>query len=653
MPEALERVNILLVDDEPRNLLALESVLATGDWNLVHASSGPAALRRLLQTEFAVILLDVKMPGMDGFETAELIRGREQSRDTPIIFLTAVVQGEASVARGYSLGAVDYIFKPFDPDILRSKVAAFVELHRKTQQVRQQADQLAETTALLNSVLESATEYAITALDLDGRFLSWNEGARRIYGYISDEVIGRRDLSLLFLPDDVKAGGHTALLKRAPSSVKSETAFLHRRKNGRRFNAAVSVAQRRDANGQLIGYLVISRDITQLKRAEEERAQLIKEQAARAEAEAARDQLQQVLDVMPEAIVIADAKGSLYMSNAAARELCGEIPASVQDLVGSPHGWLTLEGSPHPLEELPIMRALRGEVVRGGQLIVVNRSAGRQAPVLVSSAPLRAAGGQVQGAVASFQDISAIKDLERQKDDFLAAASHDLRSPLAAIKARAQLLRRRASRLDSPDAPFLVEGLTRIDQVVKQIAGLISELLDVAHLQMGKTLLLEAQPTDLVDLAREVASDLQPTSDRHQIRVESDEPEVRGEWDRHRLERVLVNLVSNAIKYSPSGGPITLKVAPERADGARWAVIQVTDRGIGIPPAELPRVFEPYFRGSNVAGSIEGTGLGLSGVRQIVEQHGGRVTVDSQEGVGSTFSIRLPSARQPVQTQDG
>src|SRR5438067_11315341 len=126
------KVNILLVDDEPRNLVAMSTVLESGNHRLVLAHSGEEALRHLLRDDFAVVLLDVHMPGMDGFETAELIRGRERSHETPIIFLTAAISGEISIARGYSLGAVDYLVKPFAPEMLRSKVNVFIELFRKT-----------------------------------------------------------------------------------------------------------------------------------------------------------------------------------------------------------------------------------------------------------------------------------------------------------------------------------------------------------------------------------------------------------------------------------------------------------------------------------------------------------------------------------------
>src|SRR5205823_5468456 len=139
MASTEERVNILLVDDQPNNLLALESMLGDMGQNLVRAESGTRALKQLLDREFAVILLDVQMPNLDGFETATLVRQRERSRDTPIIFLTALEPSETNVFRGYELGAVDYIFKPFHAEILRSKVNVFVQLYRQRAKLKKQA----------------------------------------------------------------------------------------------------------------------------------------------------------------------------------------------------------------------------------------------------------------------------------------------------------------------------------------------------------------------------------------------------------------------------------------------------------------------------------------------------------------------------------
>src|SRR5947207_7010409 len=146
-----EKINILMVDDSPTNLLALESILRTPDRNLIRAGCGEEALRYLLDNEVAVVLLDVYMPGIDGLETAQLIRGREKSRDTPIIFLTANSTGVRHLSRGYSLGAVDYIVKPVEPDILRSKVNVFVDLFRKNREIRRQAQLLQEQNVEIES----------------------------------------------------------------------------------------------------------------------------------------------------------------------------------------------------------------------------------------------------------------------------------------------------------------------------------------------------------------------------------------------------------------------------------------------------------------------------------------------------------------------
>src|SRR5438067_12192026 len=136
------KVHILLVDDRPANLLALEAILDDLGHNLVKAASGEEALRLLQGQEFAAVLLDVQMPGMDGFETAKLIRRREQVRHTPIIFLTAYEDNRLPVDEAYALGAVDYLVKPLVPVILRAKVAGFVELYAKTEQIKRQAEQL-------------------------------------------------------------------------------------------------------------------------------------------------------------------------------------------------------------------------------------------------------------------------------------------------------------------------------------------------------------------------------------------------------------------------------------------------------------------------------------------------------------------------------
>ncbi len=143
--QAAATARLLMVDDRPENLVALEAILEPLGHTLVRATSGEEALRHVLLHDFAVILLDVQMPGMNGFEVAHLIKTRERSRHTPIIFLTAINKEDEYVFAGYTAGAVDYLFKPFNPDILRSKVSVFVDLHLKTEELRRQAELLRQS----------------------------------------------------------------------------------------------------------------------------------------------------------------------------------------------------------------------------------------------------------------------------------------------------------------------------------------------------------------------------------------------------------------------------------------------------------------------------------------------------------------------------
>src|SRR5215471_11987680 len=168
-------VNILLVDERPENLLALEVVLSDLGYNLVKARSGEEALKCLLQHDFGIILLDVQMPGMDGFETAALIRQREKSRNTPIIFITAIYQSESHVLKGYAVGAVDYIFKPFDPEILKAKVKTFAEQFQKAQAERDRLSHQLETDhAFLETVIQQMPAGVILAEAPRGKLILSN-----------------------------------------------------------------------------------------------------------------------------------------------------------------------------------------------------------------------------------------------------------------------------------------------------------------------------------------------------------------------------------------------------------------------------------------------------------------------------------------------
>jgi PAS domain S-box-containing protein len=283
---------------------------------------------------------------------------------------------------------------------------------------------------------------------------------------------------------------------------------------------------------------------------------------------------------------------------------------------------------PHDLavaEDLAIRAALAADNAR------LYHEAQQQAAVL---AGLNTA---LEAAIARLQ-----RSLET-RDEFLAAASHDLKNPVASIKATAQLIQRRLDRSAEPDMEQLRVGLKSIDTIATRAAGLVDELLDVARIQMGTPLDLDRLPMDLVALAREIIAEQQQRTDRHQVVLDTEVAELSGEWDRRRLGRALGNLVDNAVKYSPSGGVVRVRILREHAS-SEWAVLTVEDQGIGIRLEELEQIFGRFTRGTNAVGQIAGSGIGLASARQIVENHGGTLTAASGAEQGAVFTIRLPIA---------
>ncbi len=274
-----DRAGILLVDDRPENLFALEAILEPLGHDLVRASSGPEALRQVLIRDFAVILLDVQMPGMNGFETAHLIKSRERSRHIPIIFLTAISKDEEYVFEGYSAGAVDYMFKPFNPDILRSKVSVFVDLYLKTRELERQAEllreserremelrhhsQLQESEARCAEIVGSAMEAILTFGD-DHRIVLFNTAATRTFGYPAEEAL-QTTVDRLFRPP-LDAETLERLCGGAANSPQGEE-MVGVRSNGEEFPVEVSVSCLQLADERV--YTVIARDVSERRRADE------------------------------------------------------------------------------------------------------------------------------------------------------------------------------------------------------------------------------------------------------------------------------------------------------------------------------------------------------------------------------------------------
>jgi signal transduction histidine kinase len=224
--------------------------------------------------------------------------------------------------------------------------------------------------------------------------------------------------------------------------------------------------------------------------------------------------------------------------------------------------------------------------------------------------------------------------------ELLAAVAHDLLQPLTVVRVGVGLLRHRVEYPETAPAASLDEGLTQIEEAGLRMEQLVDELLDLARGQAGCPLPLRRQQTDLAELAARAAR-AHTLGGRRRVQLELDPPTVRGRWDAARLCRVLDNLLSNALKYSPPGYEVVLRVGREVQPDGDWAVVTVRDHGRGIPAAEQPRIFTPFWRGAE-SRQMAGSGLGLASVRQIVEAHGGSVTVRSHEGQGTTVTVQLP-----------
>lgn len=351
------------------------------------------------------------------------------------------------------------------------------------------------------------------------------------------------------------------------------------------------------------------------------------------DAHAAEARYRGLVEGAKDGILVVDPDGACVDINPALTLMTG---FSRQELVGSP-ATRVASGGPWDADGLAQLRAegqWLGEFTlqrRDGQSIVVESQVTQ---VALPNGP---------AFLGVLRDVTERRRFADLQEEFLSSLAHDLKNPLTTVRGQTQLWLRRLHRGEDADAERLESSLQGVAAAALRMTHLLDELADVMRLRAGQEIELQRHHTDLVELARRSVAELGRTTERHELRLLTESPALTGEFDGPRLERVLINLLSNAIKYSPAGGVITVRVACEAAATGSTAVISVTDPGVGIPPADLERIFERFQRGANVR-SIAGTGIGLSGVRRIVELHGGSITVASVEGEGSTFTVRLPLA---------
>ena len=349
-------------------------------------------------------------------------------------------------------------------------------------------------------------------------------------------------------------------------------------------------------------------------------------------------ELEAILANMADALLIIDARGRVVRLNRVARELLSLHDASI--ILGQPLD--ERQWDQWPIGGRAVAEALQPVIERlqrteEPQEVEVELADATRRTLSFRASPLHDADGAFSGGVIVFRDVTGRRAVERFKDDMFSMASHDLKTPATVIKAQAQWLRRRFRQGEHGDVE---EGLTMISDQADRLSRLLNLLLDLSRIEAGH-LELDLAPTDLRGILVSMARALQSTTDTHVIEIHAPSG-VIGHWDARRLEEVVQNLLTNAVKYSPQGGRI--EVTLEGDD--EQATVLVRDGGIGLAQEEAPHVFERFFRGHDIR-RLEGTGLGLYICQAIVGAHGGRIWAESGgPGQGSTFGFTLPLVRE-------
>jgi signal transduction histidine kinase/DNA-binding response OmpR family regulator len=535
-------INILIVDDEPANLIVLQTVLEDPGYRLVRAETPEQALLALVEDEFALLILDIRMPGMNGFELAQMIKQRKKTAGVPIIFLTAYYDKDQHESEGYGKGAVDFLNKPVNPSILRSKVAVFADLHRKSRAIAQAHD------ALLIEVAER---------------------------------------------------------RRAEERLRELTESLERRVTAR---------------------------TEELRRADEK--------------------LHSVMNSITDGLLMLDKNWCFTYCNAQGARMLGMRPE------------LLIGGCVWDL--LPLMR--RPKFFENFYLAMDRRET--VAFEEFCPDPLDIWLGchcypSDEGLSVYFHDITDRREVEvrreqllaaeqaaraegervaRAKDEFLASLSHELRTPLAAILGWSRVLQQR-----SPDPSTLSRGIDAISRNAWAQSNLVNDLLDMSRIVSGK-LRLNLERVDLRAIADAAADTARPAAQAKgvAIRVASDGSRAEILGDTMRLQQIASNLVTNALKFTPAGGTVSIATAVNGAN----AVFEVSDTGQGIAADFLPYVFDRFSQADGSAARVHGgLGLGLSIVKNLVELHGGTVLARSAgDGKGATFSVAFAQAAAASET---
>jgi len=644
-----EQILVIDSDSEAQRQLA-EAVLAPSNREHLPALSGDEGLRLARDCDLALVILDHQLPDWDSFELLEELRGL--CADVPVIFASAD-RSTKTVLRAFRLGARDVVTKPFAREeiwtaiqralLARRRPSGQEDLTRQLQDAnRQLQDRLQELNTVytigravtslldLNQVLSRVVEAAVYTVGAEeGTLMLLDEESNELYLRAAKDV-GETSVRNLRLRVDDSAAGR-ALRQNLPVHVAGDNVELA---TGYLVKSLLYVPLRVPERGA-IGVLGVAnrsasktfsqRDVTLMSALGDYAAIAIENARLFRNAETERAKLEAILREAEEAILVVDEDDRILLCNAAASAIWdltgaylseGQAARSVQDLIPD-----------------STVRDLFAAISEEGGTIHQEVKLGNER---IYNAHLTSVEGV--GRVLMLQDITHLKELDRLKSEFVAAVSHDLRTPLTSIQGYIELLPK-AGPVNKKQEQYIA----RVEASLSNITDLINDLLDIRRIEAE--LDLEMEPCDLRKVVDESVEQLSPLAEERGQDLRWERPEelplIRGSL--RRLSQVMDNLVNNAIKYTQEGGWIV--VTAKEDDG--HVVVNVSDNGFGVPHEEQHRIFEKFYRvESEDLSGIDGTGLGLAIVKAVVDKHNGRVWVESQHGVGSTFSVVLPAMEE-------
>ncbi len=498
----------------------------------------------------------------------------------------------------------------------------------------------------LRLLVNGIRDYAIFMLDPSGQVTSWNPGAEHINGYKANEIVGRH-FSCFYPTEDVQHGKPARGLEIAVAEGHYQEQGWRIRKGGSRFWADVVITALRDEADELRGFSEITRDITERKRTEEALEQ-------------SRETFCTLLEVAPDAVVTVDDQGTIVLVNSQTEELFGYqrhelLGEKVEKLIPKRH---RDRHSQH-------RAGYSGHSPRsmGGLEFSALRKDGTEFPVEISLGPIRTSEGF--RVISSIRDISERKKIQGQieqqnrelelrnreveratrlKSQFLASMSHELRTPLNAIVGFSDLL---ADGIPGSLNDKQKRFVNHIKQGSAHLLQLINDILDLSKIEAGQ-LDFHCEDFQIKDVLPEVLSTIRPLAMAKNVQVEQEIATSRAvHADRIRFKQILYNLLNNAVKFTPKDGHVRI----DCFDDATFVGVTVSDNGIGIRPEDQKIIFEEFRQVERPRSEVsEGTGLGLSITKRLVEQQGGRISLESELGKGSRFTFTLPAAAQGAET---